>query len=366
MDRPIRWGIVGSGAMAEAFVRDLRHVPRAIAVGVASRSHDRAAEFAKRFGVGKAFTNVEELVSSPEIDVVYVASLNHQHANHALSAIDSGKAVLCEKPFARNADEARVVVDRARRRRVFCMEAMWSRFLPGMVRLRSLVRDGSIGRVRMLSAQIGYPFESDPTGRLWDPEKAGGAMLDLGVYPLSLAIDLMGPIEQASGTCSICETGVDDQAGMVLRHRDGGTSVISASISCSMSNEAIVSGDGGLVRIHEPFFRPVRLTVRSTGPTPLASKRRQRPLLSRWRESIIGSSLMARAGWIRRLTDRSERVVVSPHAGSGYQYQVTEVIRCLDEGRIESQIMPLEDSIATLEAIDLVRCRGKSVAALPG
>ena len=194
MARQFRWGIVGSGAMAEAFVRDLRRAPRAIAAGVASRSEDRARQFAARCGVEKAYEGVEDLVSSPEIDVVYVASLNHQHSYHTIQAIEAGKPVLCEKPFAANAMAAREVVDRARDRKVFCMEAMWSRFVPGMVRLRTLVRSGAIGQVRMLSAQIGYPFAIERTGRLWDPSKGGGAMLDLGVYPISLAIDLLGPI----------------------------------------------------------------------------------------------------------------------------------------------------------------------------
>lgn len=360
MARSLRWGIVGSGAMAEAFVRDLRYAPSAIAAGVASRSEDRAHQFAGRCGVEKAYAGVEDLVSCSEIDVIYVASLNHQHAEHALAAIEARKPVLCEKPFATSAMAAREVADRARDRKVFCMEAMWSRFMPGMVRLRTLVRGGVIGEARMLSVQIGYPFAIEPAGRLWDPEKGGGAMLDLGVYPLSLAIDLLGPVESVSGDCSICETGVDDRVGMVLHHTSGGMSMVSASISCSMSNEAVVSGDAGLIRVHEPFYRPARLTVKKSGRIRTGQRAARPRLISRLGESLFGRTLIARFEWMRTLVSRSSRSIVLPHAGGGYQYQVAEVARCLEEGRIESEIMPLDHSIAVLEAIDLIRFNGRS------
>jgi predicted dehydrogenase len=351
----IRWGILGAGSMAEAFVRGLATLPDTAVSAVASRSPARAQDFAKRLGIPKGTGSFEELVASPEVDIVYVASPNHAHRDHLLLALDAGKPALCEKPFTLDGNEAREVVDRARSRGVFCMEAMWSRFVPGMDRLRELVRDGAIGEVQMLSAQMGYPFVLEPGGRLWDPKQGGGVLLDLGVYLVSMALDLLGPVEGVVSFASMAESGVDDRVGLVLRHPGGRLSTLSASLTGATGNDASLSGSGGLIRVAEPFYRPERLTVRSVSPIRPGAGGGGR--LASLKGMPIVRSIARGLDPLLGLVKGGRRDLVIPHVGNGYQYQAAEAMRCLRAGLLESPVMPLDQSIAILDVLDEVRSR---------
>ena len=354
----VRWGILGAGSMAEAFVRGLSALPDAAVSAVGSRSLDRARSFAERLGISKAMGSVEELVAAPEVDLVYIASPNHVHRAHMTLALNSGKPVLCEKPFALDADEAREVAELARSRGLLCMEAMWSRFVPGMARLRELVQGGAIGEVQMLSAQMGYPFEFRPGGRLWDPRQGGGVLLDLGVYLVSMALDLLGPVEGVVGFASMAETGVDDRVGLVLRHSGGRLSNLSASLTGATGNDAVLSGSGGLIRVAEPFYKPERLVVRSVSPiSPGAGGGGDGGRLASLKGMPVVRSVARRLGPLIGLARGGTRDLVVPLSGNGYQYQAAEAMRCLRAGATESPVMPLDESIAVLDVMDEVRRR---------
>jgi predicted dehydrogenase len=317
--------------MAAAFVQCLARVEGAVAAASGSRDVAKAEAFAGRAGIPKACASYEALAADPDIDVVYIATVNATHAPLCLRSLEAGKAVLCEKPFAMNAAEARTVVELARRRGLFCMEAMWTRFVPAVVRLKQLLDEGTIGASRLFSAHLCFAFRPETAGRVFDPALGGGALLDLGVYPISLASFLFGPPEPALGRAVRADSGVDAAEAIVLSHpRTGALSTLAASITAVAPNDALVMGSRGWIRVHEPIFRPDRLTVHTAEP----------------REIGVGGG-----------QGRGEltTLVTEPCEGNGYHYQAGEVVRCLRAGLTESPIMPLDETIAILDVMDGLR-----------
>jgi predicted dehydrogenase len=341
--------------MAATFVRGLGRLPEARAVAVGSRSAGSAAEFARRTGIERSFSSYEALLADPEIDVVYIATVNVTHHPLCLRALDAGKAVLCEKPFTLNAAQAREVVARARQRGLFCMEAMWTRFLPAIVRLKQLIADDAIGTPRLFSAQLGYPFVADPESRQLNPALGGGALLDLGVYPVSLACFLFGLPEAVVGRATLAGTGVDESDAIVLSHAGGRLSVLAATIATATPNEAVVMGTRGQIRLHAPFIRAQRLTIRTATPL-VSSAGGGRGRLARLKRSDLVQTVYRRVGpLVTSLLGRGGRRLVAPCEGEGYQYEAAEVMRCLRAGQLESPIMPLDETIGILSVLDELR-----------
>lgn len=347
--RTIRWGILGTGSAARLFTRDLARVPGAEAHAVASRSSERADAFAHSLGLARAYGEAAALVADPAVDVVYVATPPAHHARHALLSLAAGKPVLCEKPFTTHAAEARQVVERARAEGLFCMEAMWMRFVPALREALRRVEEGAIGRVRMLLADFGVPTLEAPGSTRFDPDLGGGALLDRAVYPLSLAFALLGRPEQLRASATLTGSGVDEHVGLVLRWKGGELACLAASLSGYLSNEAMIVGTEGRLRVHEPLCRPDRLTL-TAAPTPAPEGPRS-GLRERLRESRVLGWLRSRlpAGGAR---GRGLRV---PCTGHGTHYEAAEVVRCLREGLTESPIMPLDESLAIVETLDAIR-----------
>jgi predicted dehydrogenase len=355
MSRITRWGILGTGPMAAQFVRSLARLPEARAVAVGSRSAESAAQFARCTGIERSFGSYDALLADPEIDVVYIATVNVTHHALCLRALDAGKSVLCEKPFTLNAAQARDVVARARQRGLFCMEAMWTRFLPATLQLKNLIAGDAIGTPRMFSAQIGYPFVADPEGRQLNPALGGGALLDLGVYPVSLACFLFGLPEAAIGRATLAGTGVDESDAIVLQHAGGRLSVLAASVAMATPNEAVVMGTRGQIRLHEPFLRLQRLTIRTASSLASSAEVSGGRLACLKRSALVQTAYQRVGPLITSLLGRGTRRVVAPCEGEGYQYQAAEVMRCLREGQLESPIMPLDETIGILATLDELR-----------
>lgn len=316
---PVRWGILGTGKIAGRFAEALARTPRAALTAVGSRDEARARIFAEAGGAARAYGSYEEVAADPEIDVVYVATPHVLHAEHALLCLDRGKAVLCEKPFALNAGEARAVFDRARERRLFVMEAMWMRFIPVVDRMLALVRSGAIGEVRLVSADFGFRAEVGPEHRLLDPALGGGALLDIGIYPVTLAQLLLGRPATIVSHGQFGNDAVDRQGGVILGYDGGRMAVLYSSIDVHTPVEATVMGTRGRIRLHRRFHHASRMTiVRDDGP---------------------------------------EEEVSIPVEGNGLQYEAEEVIRCLDAGRLESEGLPHAHTLAVLETLDTVRAQ---------
>ncbi|HEY6427146.1 MAG TPA: Gfo/Idh/MocA family oxidoreductase [Acidimicrobiales bacterium] len=312
----IRWGVVGPGAIAVGFADAMTMAEGGRIVAVASRSRERADAYADRFGVATRYGDYAALAQDPEVDVVYVATPQSRHADDTLMMLRAGKHVLCEKPFALSAAQARRMVEEARRQGVFLMEAIWSRFLPAYRSLVEVVRSGRVGEPLLVEADFGFRRPLDPHNRLFRADLGGGGLLDLGIYPLQLCTLLLGPVEHVSAEGVIGETGVDEQVAAVLRHGRGGLGVMKAALRVNMTCSARVSGTEGVIEI----------------PT-----------------------LMHCPNAIRVMTPAGIDDIDGSYEGNGLRFEIDEVHRCLAEALTESDLMPLDETLALAQTLDDVR-----------
>lgn len=350
---PIRFGLIGAGRVARDFAAGLSEVPDAEVSAVWSRSADTANQFVSRFPGTRRAVDTIDLVDANDVDVVYVATPHQRHAADSLLALRHGKPVLCEKPFALSAAEARTVVDEARDRQLFCMEAMWMRCLPAIHRAKELVDQGVIGEPRMLFADFGAATPYDPGSRFFDPEQGGGALLDRGVYAVSLAHLLMGTPNSVVGLSSPAPTGVDEQVGAVLRFPHQQIAMIAAALGTTTPSAAVITGTSGQLHLAAPFYCPSRLSIArtplSTGGDSETGSLQQRTVGALKRTRAGADVVRAAKAVLRRRT--VERFTIS---GNGYRYEAAEVVRCLRAGLTESPMMMLDDSVAVMETLDLL------------
>jgi predicted dehydrogenase len=314
----IRWGVVGPGAIAAGFAEAMTMVDDGSIVAVASRSLDRAEAFGEKFDVPTRYGDYASLMSDPDVDAVYVATPHSRHEADTIGCLEAGKHVLCEKPFALNAGQAKRMVDVARDRGLFLMEAIWSRFLPAYAVLQEVLDSGRIGEPLMVEADFGFRMPVDPTHRLFDLQQGGGALLDLGIYPVQLCSLVLGAAQSVVATAVVGETGVDEQAVAVLRHRGNKLGVVKAAVRVGMSCTARISGSEGWIDLPAFMHCPGSLTVST------------------------------RAG--------AERLDCS-FEGNGLQFEIAEVHRCLADGLKESPRMSLDESIELATTLDSIRAQ---------
>jgi predicted dehydrogenase len=319
MVNPIRWGILGTGWIANEFAQGLMRLPDAELLAVGSRTLESAQRFAERYGIPHRHAGYEALARDTGVDVIYVATPNPLHREHTMLCLEAGKPVLCEKPFALNAREAEDMIRFARDRGLFLMEAMWSRFFPLMGELRTLLAQGAIGDVQILAADLCFHFDFDPSDRRYDPSLGGGALLDLGVYLVSLASMIMGPPSRIGGLGHLGETGVDEQAGIVLGYEQGQVSTLFTSVRVDSPVEAVIIGTGGRIRLHPMWIHPNKLTLSVAGQEPTTIER--------------------------------------PFDGNGYQFEAAEVMRCLRAGKLESDLMTLNETLSIIQTMDAIRAQ---------
>ena len=319
MDKMIRWGILGTGKIARAFATALREVPDAELAAVASRSVESAKAFAAEFGARRAHGSYQALAGDADVDVVYIATPHAMHHENAIMCLKGGKALLVEKAFTLNRREAQEIAALARERKLFVMEAMWTRFQPAMLEARRMIDMGEIGNVRNLQADFGFPADAGPEHRLFNPALGGGSLLDLGIYPLSMAAFFLGPVRGVRGYGELTPAGVDAQAGFVLRHDNGALSACSCSLNAWTPTTMTICGDKGYLRLHGRFHHTERFTI--------------------------------------GLNDGSEREFHFPRIGNGYAHEAMEVGRCLREGLLESPEMPLAESVELMGVLDELRAQ---------
>lgn len=257
----VRWGVIGTGGIARSFVVDCTAAGIEFAA-VGSRTRASAEAFAAEHGIARAHGSYEDLVADEGVDAVYVATPHSRHAEDALLAIAAGKHVLVEKAFTITAAEARRVVDAARRADVAVMEAMWTRFLPQMRMIRELIAEGRIGRPRLVEATHHQALPSDPHHRLNDPALGGGAMLDLGVYPISFAVDVLGVPTAVTAAGTLSDQGVDTQVGLVLTHEGGAQSTVHFALDLRSPNTASVIGEDGRIDLDDTWYTPTTWRLR--------------------------------------------------------------------------------------------------------
>lgn len=259
---PVRWGILGAGNIAASFADGVREGTRSTVVAVGSRDVVKAQGFAGTHAPGaRTHGSYAALVADPDVDVVYVATPHSHHREHALLAIAAGKHVLVEKAFTRSTGEAEDVLAAAKEAGVFCMEAMWTRFLPHVAAVRGVIARGEIGEVVTVSADFDVHFPFDPAHRLFAPELAGGALLDLGVYPVAFAHDLLGVPDSVTAVGTLAATGVDDQVSMVFSYDGGAQALLHTSSRALGPHTAVIIGTKGRIEIDRGFFAPTGFRV---------------------------------------------------------------------------------------------------------
>jgi predicted dehydrogenase len=347
----IRWAILGTGKVTHKFVSDMRHASvKMTAVSVASRNFRNAVAFRDEFNSAQACETYEDAILVTGVDAVYIATPPSEHEKHALMALSAGKAVLIEKPFAEDAQSARRIADAAEQSGLFCMEGMWTRFLPLMDVVRRRLKNHDIGELRTLDGSFGISSHPDAKDSLFDPQRGGGALLHRGIYPLSLAHHLIGPVSDINVTGRLGETGVDEECRLILTHESGVISTVSASLRAPMPNDLTIGGTQGAIRLAKPVYRPFVLEVSRTSPRTSNTKTGR---LGRLRESDMGQ--MINQHLPSSLRDRLEKTSRQriPYKGHGYHYEADEVAHCMMTGQKTSLIMPMQESISIMELVDI-------------
>ncbi|AWB91308.1 Gfo/Idh/MocA family protein [Aeromicrobium chenweiae] len=307
-----RWGILATGAIATSFATDLALVPDNELVAVGSRRPDAATEFADRFGATRAHGSYEELAADPDVDVVYVATPHSRHLEDVRMCFEAGKAVLCEKALTLNARDSADLVAEARDRGLFFAEAMWMRTNPIIRRLTGLVADGAVGTVSQVRAELGFAAPTD-NPRLWDPALGASALLDVGIYPLTFAHLLLGePVDIAAGGV-LSDQGIDVNGGAVLTYASGAVATIAWTQLAWGDNRASVAGDAGRIELPGRFHHPSELTV---------------------------------------VHDDQPVTVSEAVTGRGYAHEIEEVAACLRDGRTESTLLPLDETVSIQRQMD--------------
>lgn len=348
--KPFRWGIFGTGAISAKFSQGLKAAYNAQATMVASRSLSKAQGFGRAMQIPHAIEGYEQAALSGMVDAIYIASPPAEHARLALMCIEAGVPALIEKPFAATAADAQRIADAARAHGVFAMEAMWTRFLPAAQAFRERLASGVIGDVHMLSGSFGTAKQVDLRNGAFDPVRGGGAMAQLGVYPVSLAQWLFGTPVSVEASGRIGETGVDEDAAFTLRFANDATGSFYASIRAWAPNDFQVMGPNGILGFHGPLYRPNGLRLTRQSPQRFSEPKFDWKMRLKERDAFHRLAQMM--GWSAR--DRA-KVESFPYRGNGYHYEADEVQQCVARGAIESAIMPLDDSIAVARTVDAIR-----------
>ncbi|MFC1714337.1 Gfo/Idh/MocA family protein [Candidatus Poribacteria bacterium] len=318
MEKVIRWGILAPGNIAHQFARGLSVLPDAELIAVGSRAKERADAFADEFDIPHRYGSYADLANDPDVDAIYVATPHPFHKECTILCLKAGKAVLCEKPFAVNAEQVKEMIACARECKQFLMEAMWTRFLPVTVKVREWLAEGAIGEPRMLTADFGFRSGVNPDGRLFNLDLAGGGLMDVGIYTVAMAHMVFGAPSKITSLAHMGETNVDEQAGMLLGYDDGQIAILNCAIRTSTPQDARIMGTDGSIYIPS-FWHATSATLNAAGKKP----------------------------------EHIEMLF----KGNGYENEAVEVMRCLREGKLESDIVPLAESVSIMETMDALRAQ---------
>ena len=317
MSREFRWGILASGGIAQAFARDLSYFNNHIVAAVGSRSQESADAFAAEFPGCSAYSSYEALVADPSLDAIYVASPHPYHVSNAVLALNAGKPVLCEKPFTINAAEARETKAAADANGVALMEAMWARFLPHMHKVREILASGILGQIWAVEADHGQRLSDYANPRHWEPSLGGGALLDLGIYPISFAHMVLGVPNKISASATFTDKGVDASSSVIFDYKDGAQAILTSNMMVSTPCRATICGTLGKIEIDRTFYNPASMRV--------------------------------------IMHDGTTTEYPSDYKGHGLREQAAEFERVVRNGEKSSSILTPDESILIMESLDEVR-----------
>jgi len=312
----INWGIIGCGSIAKKFAQDLQEISNANLYAVSSRSAQKAKKFANQYGAETYYGNYEALSLDPKVDVVYIATPHVLHYENTIMCLTHKKAILCEKPFAINKTQVSEMINLAKQNNVFLMEALWTHFLPHYKFVLNHIQSGKLGMVKKLHADFGFVATFNPDGRLFNKNLGGGSLLDLGIYPLFVALSTMGYPTDIQASAQIGSTGVDETCSIELSYKNGATASLFSAITQDTNTEAIIELEHGTIHIHSPFYAPSSVTIICNGQ----SKEYKFDVLT-----------------------------------NGYHYEALHVQEMLLQNKTESTVMTFEKSLQIIQLLDTVR-----------
>ena len=308
------YGIIGPGRIAASFCKALQRSERVKIYGVASRDEQRAKDFATTFGATKVYNSYEAIASDPDIDVIYIATPHAFHAEQAIMCLNHKKPVVCEKPLTLDHATALKIVQAARDNKTFLLEGMWSRFNPAIRLAKELIDQGTIGEVRHITADFGFKKDYDPKSRLYDLALGGGSILDVGIYPLFLALFILGKPDTIQAVSKLAPTGADESCGFTLHYKYGATAQLFSSMIVETRKDAEICGTRGSIVIQTPWYKSQGLIVSKEGSP-------------------------------------EERIPL-PYPGNGFEFQIDEVTKCLDLDLLESPLMPHDFTLLKAQVSD--------------
>lgn len=320
--KTIRWGILGCGKIARKFANDITFVKNAELTAVAAREQSSADAFAQDFPAKFKHGSYQSLVENAEVDAIYVATPHSFHHEHTLLCLRHGKAVLCEKAFAMNHRQAKEMIDMARQRKVFLMEAFWTKFLPHYQLMKSMIVHGKIGKVQCVIANFGFIPAPPVAPRLYDPFLGGGSLLDIGVYPVFHALDILGRPDDVEAQITRSAENTDSQCAIQFHYRDGAFAQLFSTLTSNLSTGSDIAGDQGRIR----------LTHRFHGPT-------------------------THLEYYPDIVDSRQQIPFERALGNGYEYEVQHATDCLLKGLTESPVMKHEDTLLLMETVDRIRAK---------
>lgn len=317
MTKFFRWGLMGPGKIAHRFASSFGGFSHAKIAAVASRDKERGQSFAAQYNIPTCYNGYESLARDPEIDAIYISTPHAFHRELTLLCLEHKKPVLCEKPLTLNHKYASEMVAAARKNNTFLMEAMWTCFFPSIRKMMELVRSGAIGEVKFLRGDFGFNAPFDPQSRLYNLALGGGAMLDVGVYPLFLALHVLGRPDEIKAFAHLAPTGADKITNALLYYKNGAIASLLSSIVNDTPKTAEIMGTKGRITLHAPWYKATALTLETEGGSP--------------------------------------QTFSMPYDGPGFAFQVQEVMQCVEKGLKESPLMPLDFSLLMAEVSDEVR-----------
>ena len=317
MKKEFNWGIIGTGKIANVFANDLTNLTDHAIAAVGSRAISTANKFSSNFHGCSAYDNYSDLVSDPSIDGVYIATPNNLHVNHTLLALNAGKPVLCEKPFALNQSEVQLMVDTATENKLTLFEAMWTRFLPHIAKVRKIIESGIIGKIHTLQADHGQNLSNNKNPRIWELSLGGGALMDLGIYVVSFAHMVLGVPKKITAKSTFTDKGVDTQTSVIFEYSNDAQAILNTTLNNITPSKAVISGSKGFVEIDSSFYRPTSMRV--------------------------------------NLYEGDSIEYANYYEGHGIREQAIEFARCVKGGLIQSPMMLHSESIAVMKSMDEIR-----------
>ena len=321
MEKKIKWGILGLGKIARKFAADLPHTGNSELVSVASRSRENAKQFATEFNAKNYYDDYTQLVNDREVDVIYIATPHSHHYANTMLCLNASKPVLCEKAFAVNTREAKEMIALARSKKIFLMEALWTRFLPAHIKMREILKEGLIGTPKSVLINFGFRPQEPIAPRIYDPALAGGTLLDIGIYNVFIAMSVLGKPDAIDAQMTRASTGVDAQCSIVFNYKDGSIAQLFSTFLSDLSTEADIAGTNGRIRLTNRFYAPESKIEYYPGRIET--------------KQIIDTTEVSK--------------------GFGYQYEARHVAECIAAGKTESPMVTHDDTLNLMEVLDTIR-----------